>query len=143
MTRKDWVLLALAAADGQQLSPAQLQKSLFILSRAMPEADRVQFYRFVPYHYGPFNSDIYADAELMQRSGLVSIGRRQGRRWAEYEATSAGLDRAKVLEGNAPSQLLEYLRRVVKWARSVTFQQLIRAIYAKYPEYRSNSVFQG
>ena len=31
MDRKDWTLLAIAAAKGEPLDPAQLQKSLFVL----------------------------------------------------------------------------------------------------------------
>ena len=40
MTRQDWLLLVLAAADGKPLSPLQLQKSLFLgsvdISRSFP-----------------------------------------------------------------------------------------------------------
>jgi hypothetical protein len=36
-----------------------------------------------------------------------------------------------------------YLENVVDWVTSLNFSQLVRAIYAKYPRYKVNSVFSG
>ena len=36
-----------------------------------------------------------------------------------------------------------YLDQVVKWALSLSFTQLVRAIYEQYPEMREKSVFVG
>lgn len=32
---------------------------------------------------------------------------------------------------------------MAKWVRSLSFQQLVKAVYDKYPEMRANSVLQG
>lgn len=136
MTKRDWTLLAIAAADGEPLSPVQLQKILFLLGEFKLKGKR--FYRFVPYNYGPFDPEIYRDAETLEAEGLISIT--SGGRWKGYAATPRGLAVADRINANPDAK--DYLRRVVTWARSLSFQELLRAIYARFPEYRANSVFQ-
>jgi hypothetical protein len=132
--------LAIAQAKGEALTPVQLQKILFLLGKEMPAATGKAFYSFHPYNYGPFDSQVYSDAELLSDMGLLSIQRPS--RWAEYAVTPAGLVRAAELEKQASSEALSYLRKIVEWARSLSFQQLVRSIYKQYPEFRTNSVFQ-
>lgn len=138
LTCKDWTLLALAAAEGKTLSPVQLQKSLFLLGQKFGE-ELDAFYDFEPYHYGPFSKDIYNDLIRLVYEGnaVITFGR-----WKEYSATPDGLEVAKRLRESADADQVEYLHRVVNWARSLSFQTLVRSIYDKFPEYKSNSVFQ-
>lgn len=142
MKAQDWTLLAIAAGKGRTLTPVQLQKSLFLLSKEYPELLESGFYQFTPYNYGPFDVRIYGDAERLSGEGLVELQVVTGRRWNEYSVTSNGADRAAALRREAPPEALAYLDRVVAWAKSLSFQQLVRAVYQKYPEYRANSVFQ-
>ncbi|MEW5911296.1 MAG: hypothetical protein AB1814_01970 [Thermodesulfobacteriota bacterium] len=143
MDRKEWALLAIAAAQGDFLTPVQLQKSVFLMDRNLQEMLGPSGYDFTPYHYGPFDARVYDDAELLQLEGAVEIKKAEGDRWSEYSATAAGLIRAEELKARIPPDAAAYIGEVVKWARSLTFQQLIRAIYRKYPEMRANSVFSG
>jgi uncharacterized protein YwgA len=143
MKRKEWVLLALAAAAGEPLSPVQLQKSLFLLGKAFPKNLGRGYYKFEPYHYGPFDSAVYRDAEELMSEGLATVGSSNRGRWTEYSASLDGISEAAKIKDRAPSEAARYLERVVEWAKSLTFPQLVRAVYAEYPEYRKNSVFQG
>jgi predicted phage gp36 major capsid-like protein len=43
----------------------------------------------------------------------------------------------------ANKNAIDYLGNVVDWVSSMTFPQLVRAIYAKYPAFKANSVFAG
>lgn len=141
MNKKDWNLLVIAAARGGPLSPTQLQKSLFLLSQNMPpELLGGEFYNFEPYHYGPFNSDVYMDAKDLARTGLVSITPSTGYR--EYAATSVGLERANDLRRALPEPVVSYVQQIVDWTRSMTFDQLCREIYRLYPEMKAKSIFQ-
>jgi len=141
--RKDWTLLAICAADAKGLSPVQLQKTLFLLGRELPEEVGHAYYDFRPYHYGPFDRTVYSDAEVLAESGHVAITQRDGESWSRYLATAKGCERAEAIKKEAPASAVAYLQRVVDWALRQSFQQLVRSIYARYPEMRANSVFQG
>lgn len=139
LERADWTLLAIAAAQGAPLSPVQLQKSLFVLGREMP-GEVGNFYLFQPYNYGPFDRSVYADVDQMESRGLVT--RVPLRQWSGYAATGAGIAAAAALRKDANPRAVDFLDRVVAWTRALSFQDLVRAIYVKYPEMRAKSIFE-
>jgi hypothetical protein len=142
--RSDWVLLAVSAARGEALTPVQLQKSLFLLGTNMSQEVGDGYFAFQPYHYGPFSTQIYRDADELVDQGLLAIDTVEpGRPWRTYRATQQGLQRSEELQDEASSRAANYLASVVQWARRLTFQQLVSAIYERYPEQRVNSVFQS
>src|ERR1019366_5184043 len=140
MERTDWLLIALAEAGSRGLTPVQLQQDLFLLGRNKTAAVGADFYHFVPYNYGPFCTDVYRDAEALAEKGLVSI-EKSGRRWPEYYATAVSKEYLDQILKKADSSVVDYLGRVVRWAQSLSFPELVRAIYEKYPEFKQNSVF--
>lgn len=144
MQRRNWALLTLAAAEGAELTPVQLQKVLFLLGDRQRDKVGRGFYSFHPYNFGPFSADVYADADQLEVEGLAQIARgAPGRSWSLYAATPDGLARAREVASQAPQGLPEYIARLVKWARSLTFQELVSAVYSAYPEQRRNSIFVG
>jgi uncharacterized protein YwgA len=143
VTPKDWTLLAISAAEGRPVTPVQIQKCLFLLSREIPQHLPQGFYEFAPYNYGPFNKGIYDDLDELASEGLVYILSSGDRRWKEYAATPSGLERSATIGRDVPDQVTEYLRHLMAWCRSKTFEELVSAVYNRYPEYRRNSVFQG
>lgn len=143
MQPKDWALLVIDAAEHRGLSPVQLQKALFLLQRKFP-ADNLgeSFYNFIPYNYGPFDVQIYYDAEKLEKEGLISITPSAEHRWKTYRVALGGLRLASELRTEAPARVLAYLDYVVSWVLGLSFRELVSAIYAEYPEFRMNSVFQ-
>jgi hypothetical protein len=57
--------------------------------------------------------------------------------------THAGFAAGIRLKAAADKTAVSYLVRVVDWVCSMSFPQLVRAIYAKYPAFKANSVFTG
>jgi hypothetical protein len=144
MKPQQWTLLAICAAKEKGLSPVQLQKSLFLLERRLPKDELGEsFYEFTPYNYGPFDVKIYQDAEALEEFGWIAITQPAEHRWKSYQATSSGLELATKLRAKVSSRAGAYLDEVVTWVLGLSFRDLVRAIYAAYPEYRANSVFQG
>jgi hypothetical protein len=141
VTRKEWLLLVLEAAEGQDLTPVQLQKSLFLVGKLLGADKERGFYEFIPYDYGPFAKDVYSDAESLESERMVRIDRIPARRWKEYSATPHGLKAAAEIE--VDPKLRENVRKIVKWTRSLAFPDLVRSIYKHFPDYKANSVFQG
>ena len=142
MDRKDFLLLVLYAAEGQPLTPVQLQKSLFLIWKAdLPEVPKA-FYSFDPYHYGPFDVNIYHDADFLQQQNMAIRSPSTNGTWTNTIITPDGQTRAGTLESGLSAESRRYIREVVTWVRSQSFKQLTRSIYDKYPEFRQNSVFQ-
>jgi hypothetical protein len=142
LNRDEVLLVMLALADGRLLTPVQIQKSLFLASEEVGDAFRsTSKYKFEPYDYGPFDKQVYADAQALAAKGLVSIGT-DPRGWSTYAATADGLRRAADLRARLKGGQHEMLGRIVGVVRKLSFTQLVSAIYKKYPRMRERSVFR-
>ena len=144
MTPKDWTLLVIASARGKDVSPVQLQKTLFLIGQNLTSAQRqcAKFYKFRAYDYGPFDRAIYDHADELRNEGLILIYPESGS-FRNYVALPAGIERADQLRAELVPPVTDYLDGVVAWARSLSFKELVRAIYEDYPQMKVNSVFQG
>lgn len=143
MRSRDWTLLVLSAAEGRSLSPVQLQKAVFLLGQVLRSGSPdIEFYGFVPYYFGPFCAQIYADARELAGEGLAFITPSRAGGWVEYGATQEGLARGEELRSKVAPDILEQLKRIVDWVRSHSFAEIVTAIYERYPEYRANSIFR-
>jgi uncharacterized protein YwgA len=143
MKPRDFTLLAIALASNP-IQPVQLQKALFLLSRKTPTAvlgDEAK-YDFKPYDYGPFSAEIYNDVDELEAGGWVSVTRPPWLRYKLYAATEGGLLEAEKRAQEMPSQLVEFLRRLVQYTQSLTFNQLVSSVYEEFPEMKANSVFK-
>lgn len=140
MRRKEWILLALRAASEHSLQPVQLQKSLFIVGQSGRKPKK--FYVFEAYDYGPFSRLIYEDADELRKEDLISRIAEVDSNWSSYMLTEKGADLALKLDSSAPIESWKYLQNVVKWVEGLSFKELVKSVYAHYPEYRINSVFK-
>ena len=66
----DVLLKIITAAEGDPISPVQLQKIAFLVGQECAEFVPNSYYKFVPYDYGPFCIEIYRDAKELERAGL-------------------------------------------------------------------------
>ncbi len=145
ITPKDWMLLIIAEAGALPVQPVQLQKSLFLIGRNLEKTDLAtdNFYSFQAYDYGPFCGAVYDDAEILETERLIEIQRPPTTRYKLYSITPTGTTRADELRRKLSERALDYLSNVVKFTQSVSFNELVSAIYKAYPEMRENSVFKG
>lgn len=142
-SRQDWLLLTLSKSPGGAMSPVQIQKSLFLFGREAGSSIGTHFYSFVPYDYGPFDAAICVDLRRMEHEGHVSGQWSPGRSWKNYTLTGYGRKTVLVLESDADARLVEFLERIVVWVKGRSFSNLLRSIYAAYPEFAVNSVFRA
>ena len=56
--------------------------------------------------------------------------------------TKPGQDAASTLDKDAEARLTEFLGRIVAWVKGRSFSDLLRSVYAAYPEFAVNSVFR-
>src|SRR2546428_11872654 len=117
VTRDDWTLVSIAATR-RGLTPAQLQKSLYLLGEAFPNELGPDFYKFRSINAGHFCQQIYSDAEAQAKKGLVLIEVSEKDGWQHYSATTAGIIRARVLEIELSPPVLHRRHRAADTARS-------------------------
>jgi uncharacterized protein len=142
MTRQDVLLAILAASGGRNYTPAQIQKGVFLVTENLPAlVTEGRNYHFEPYDYGPFDKNVYVDCETLSVSGEADV--LQGPRWKYYTASDEGVQKGlAILERMAPEDR-KYVHTVSEWVRSISFDQLVKSIYEKYPHMKANSIFRG
>ena len=142
-TRQDWLLLALSKSPGGAMSPVQIQKTLFLFGQEAGGLIGPEFYSFEPHDYGPFDAAIYVDLRRLMHEGRVRGEWSPGRSWKNYMLTRDGRKAVLTLDAEADARLADFLRRIVEWVTGRSFSDLLRGVYAAYPEFAVNSVFRG
>lgn len=140
MNQKEIVLAGLAAANGKNHTPVQVQKMFFLFERNISQDYGGPLFDFQPYNYGPYDRTIYEVLEQLEEDGLVEISRHG--RWKEYSLSCEGQTIGDKLLSSLPEPITYYIRSVSTFVRSLSFSQLVASIYHAYPEMRANSVFQ-
>lgn len=140
MDQRDIILAGLAPAKGAAHTPVQVQKLFFLLEKNIPEVYGGPLFDFNPYNYGPFDSSVYQILESLESEGLVDINFQNN--WKTYTLTVPGQIEAEKIFNELPSTAKEFIREISDFVRSLSFTQLVRAIYKAYPEMKQNSVFQ-
>ena len=143
LQRDQVLLVVLSLADGNPLTPVQVQKSLFLADRKARGAFRgTSVYNFQPYDYGPFDRQVYVDAQTLSYRGFVEIGTDPRGGWNTYAATDEGVRAGREFMAELAEEQRSMLSRIVKIVRSLSFTELVSAIYRSYPEMRVRSVFR-
>jgi hypothetical protein len=142
VNKNDVLLMALAAAGGDAYLPVQLQKLMFLLDRNLPRDLGAPFFEFRPYDYGAFDSGVYSVANALSLDGLVLIDRNPGTPIRTYAATKLGRETGAKMLNEIPAEVKEYILEASQWVRSMTFAQLVAAMYEAYPDTKVNSVFR-
>ena len=138
---RDIVLAALAPSEGSQYSPVQVQKLLFLIDREAANLIGGPHFNFVPYNYGPFDSAVYRVLEDLDDEDLVTI---RSDSWGRmYALTPPGQKEGERLLDTLPERAHGYIRQASIFVRSLSFSQLVSAIYKAYPEMRKNSVIRS
>lgn len=131
-------LPAAAAAQAGVLVTA-LMKYAFLLQMEGNGGRRL--YRFVPYHYGPFAKELYADLEKLQEEGLVTVDND-----SEEDKTRIALadpERAEQALAELPDDLKEDAAAIIDRYGNLDHNALLRTVYEKYPAYAKKSRLRG
>lgn len=139
--RRQLMLAAMAAGgDNASYLPVQTQKLFFLIDREASHVFNGPHFNFQPYDYGPFDRLVYDCLDYLNAESAVVVS--NNGRYRSYRLTPSGyLEGRNVLDGMTP-QAKDYLQRVAGWVRALNFQQLVTAIYNRYPEMKVNSVFR-
>lgn len=141
MDRKNLMLAALAAAgENAAFTPVQVQKLFFLIDREAHQMVGGPHFAFSPYDYGPFDRQVYTELEQLEAQGFAATDRSM--RYRLYRLTNAGYAEGANLLLTIPEPARTFIAQAAHWVRSLSFQQLVAAIYKRYPEMKANSIFQ-
>lgn len=118
-------LVALVQMFHNKLSKTDLQKYLFLYNQVYRETNKV--YYFVPYKYGPFSFQAYADLRRLNEIGILEDG--------ESINSLTTDDYISFLEKSDQVNLREFFMIY----QGLTGDNLIRRIYDLHPYYASKS----
>ena len=139
--RSKFMLAAMSPAGTGPFSPVQVQKLFFLLDRNVSKQTKGPHFNFVPYDYGPFDKKVYRELEVLKNEGLVEILMPSGQNSRVYHLTNKGLEVGEEAFGKFPKDVQRYIGEIVNFVLSLSFAELVSAIYQAYPEMRVNSVF--
>jgi hypothetical protein len=80
--------------------------------------------------------------EALQSTGEAVVVQPSGGGMRTYRLTPYGQSSGESELRRLDNRLGEYIKSMAGWVRSLSFQQLVKAVYDKYPEMKVNSVFQ-
>jgi hypothetical protein len=142
MTRSEILLAGLAAGgENATYTPVQVQKLFFLLDREAAASLGGPHFHFVPYDYGPFDQAVYAGLDDLARRDMASV--QSTGRYRVYGLSQAGRAEGQKILSTLHPNTRDYVANVASWVRQLSFQQLVAAIYNKYPDMKANSVFRG
>ncbi len=136
MERKDWLLLLLE----EELDPIRIQKGMFLFAKESG-APEEQLYDFQPYNWGPCSFTIYDDLDSMYAEGLIERRPVAGKSWSRYQVTGSGKSLVAKVKGRRSPES-QYLGKIKDSIKEASFNDLLRGVYKKYPEYATKSQFQ-
>jgi len=125
-----------ASRTAAEVLVTALMKYAFLLQME-GNGGRRWLYQFVPYHYGPFAKELYADLEKLQADGLVTVEND-----TEEDKTRIALaDPAKAEEtlADLPEDLREDAATVIETYGELDHNALLKTVYEKYPAYARKS----
>lgn len=141
MNRRHLMLAALSVANGAMHTPVQVQKLFFLIDQEIADEVGGPHFEFEPYNYGPFDQEVYRELDVLAERGFVEMVPQST--WSSYRLTDEGQAAGeKYLAELKNKKAKSYIRQASEFVRSLSFTQLVSAIYKAYPEMRENSVFQ-
>ena len=143
MDRDKFMLAAMSPAGTGFFTPVQVQKMFFLFDKNISDKLRGEFFNFTPYDYGPFDVDVYRELEELENEGLVEIQDLYPTLSPKrYRLTDDGLSVGAEIFKSFDDFIQKYILDVVEFVRSMSFAELVAAIYEFYPEMAVNSTFK-
>ena len=138
-TRRSQIVLAAmaAAGEGVQFDPVRIQKLIFLIEKEAADYVGGPHFDFQPYLYGPFDQAVFDVLGQLQKGNQVRIQRSHRR---TYALTPSGRISGKEELLDFPRLVRDYFENCAQWVLSLSFGQLLSAIYQKYPDMAVNSV---
>lgn len=95
-------------------------------------------YEFIPYWYGPFSPEVYADLEELKAEDVISAMDSVG--GEVISLTPKGVVEAQSLERAASPDVLRKIRDCKERFNSKPFEEFVAYVYERWPNYTSRAL---
>jgi uncharacterized protein YwgA len=95
-------------------------------------------YEFIPYWYGPFCPEVYADLQELRDEG--NLESRESTGGETFSLTPTGVVRARQLEGSSNPDTLRRIRECKERFNSMVFEDFVAYVYERWPEYTTRAL---
>lgn len=112
-----------------------LMKYIFLLQMEGNVSHR--FYHFRPHQYGPLSSQIYAELELLQNEGLLTLDK--NRNWENISVVLKDAAKADTALAELPDEITEDVAAILNAYGNLDLDSLAKAVHEKYPLYIKKS----
>ena len=146
------LLLAHACGGAPVRGRTRFQKMIFLMREDLKDDARVPNLGFAPFDYGPYSKTLQRDIDTLTSGGLIGEDRSDSDRTAgtvyTYTITEAGSERAGRLlsdpgcESYGFRDAYEKLEEIKDRFNDVSLPDLLKHVYAKYPEYAALSKYE-
>ena len=150
-TRKMLPLALLYATENHQINGrTRFQKLIFLMQKEgnLNKLEPTDTYRFEPYDYGPFSSDLYDDLDEHIERDLIEDSMEEMDEEEDiveykYQLKSEGKDFVKRhISSEEIQEVVQEAKRIVQEYENMHLPELINSVYSKYPDYAENSVLR-
>jgi uncharacterized protein len=139
------LLTSSVVADGQEAFPLdniRMQKAMFLLTKRGTERMR-NAYDYQPYNWGPYSKALASDLRELETADLLDVETVPSSRYGRFKPTPQGEQRSAETWAGLTTVEQDFIRSVRKYVTARPFAQLLREVYAAYPDYASKSLFTG
>lgn len=140
MDKTSLILASFYPAGAEPYTPVQTQKLIFLVQNKLPSIIE-DGYDFQPYDYGPFDKEIYTELRKLKDEGFIIINDQQ-RTWPLYSLSGEGVEKAGIIYNKLDNNAKDVIKKLSTFVRSLSFSQLVSAVYKAYPEMRENSIYK-
>ena len=138
MDREDLVTAALAAGGHRvKYLPVHVQKLFFLIDWELASHVGGPHFRFKPFHYGPFDRQVYRVLDSLAEVGILNVIKRSD--LPIYRLSSYGQEKGEAILATQIPMVAVSLTECAEWVRMQSFQSLLTEIYARYPKMAAKS----
>jgi hypothetical protein len=142
LNQEDLLLAGMSASKEAVYTPVQLQKLFFLIDKEIGNRIGGPYFNFIPYNYGPFDKHLYDYLKNLENQGKVQILISASSSLPKYKVTTKGFEEGeRVLNEGIEQKLSGYIKLLNEYVLSLSFSDLLSAIYKKYPDMKKNSIF--
>lgn len=136
--RSNITLAAMAPSPSAMYDPVRMQKLLFLIDAEIAGWIDGPHFNFRPHNYGPLDIDVYVTLKELAATGHVRIDRNRPHR--RYKLTEEGCAQGQDNLADFPPTASSYIRRANQWVLATSVEDLLSAIFQRYPEMAVNTI---